>query len=78
MTYNQITQAERYCIQDLLVRCWSMPAIASALGRHRSTIWREVRRNRTARDRYEGHPADCQARTRRSSSRRNQRLTADD
>jgi len=78
MTYNQITQAERYCIQDLLVRRWSVPAIAAALGRHRSTVWREVHRNRTARDRYEGHHADCQALTRRSVSRRNQRLTAED
>jgi IS30 family transposase len=55
-----------------------LPAIAAALGRHGSTVWREIRRNRTARERYEGHHADCEALTRRSCSRRNQRLTAED
>ena len=78
MPNAHLTQAERYCIHDLLVLGWPLAAIAGALQRHRTTIWREVRRNRTARHRYEGHHAHCLARTRRSHSRRNQRLTAED
>jgi IS30 family transposase len=53
--------------------------IARALGRHRSTVCREVRRNST---RADGHyrPSTAQERTngRRSRSRRNRRFTAQD
>jgi IS30 family transposase len=56
----------------------TMARIARELGRHRSTILRELRRNRTKRGRYEPHPAHCQALVRRRWSRRNQRLRARD
>lgn len=76
MPYRQITQDERYQLSQL--RCYrlSVAAIARLLKRHRSTIHRELARNRSARDRYEWYHADRQALERRSVSRRNQRLTA--
>ena len=45
MTYVQITLEERYAISALRKLGSSSSAIARALGRHRSTISREVRRN---------------------------------
>jgi IS30 family transposase len=74
MPYHQITLGERYRIQELLVLGWHPAAIARELARARSTITRELQRNRTARGRYESYPADCQARTRRSQARRHPRL----
>jgi IS30 family transposase len=78
MTYHQITLEERYHLQALRGVAPSLAAIARALGRHRSTISRELRRNRTRSGPYRPYPADCYARTRRSHSRRNQRLTPAD
>src|SRR5688572_2845899 len=46
MTYHQITSDERYRLSDLRKQGWSNRRIAQALGRHRSTIWREIGRNR--------------------------------
>jgi IS30 family transposase len=74
MPYHQITLRERYRLKDLLALGWRPAAIARELGRARSTVTRELRRNRTARGRYERFPADCQARTRRSQARRHPRL----
>jgi IS30 family transposase len=45
---------ERCRIEDLLDAGWTKAAIAADLGRHRSTIGREVRRNQTLRDRSYG------------------------
>lgn len=78
MPNTHLTEAERYCIQDFLVFGWPLAAIAEALGRDRTTIWREVQRNRNYRARYEGHHAHLQAKARRSTARRNRRFTADD
>jgi IS30 family transposase len=78
MPHTHLTQAERYCIQEFLVMGWPLAAIAEVLERDRSTIWREVQRNRNHRHQYEGHHAQCLAVARRSVSRRNQRVTADD
>ena len=79
MTYHQITFAERYTL-GLLRQCGLTPAaIARVLGRHRSTIGREVRRNRAHSDAtYRPQLADWYARGRRSRSRRNRRFTAAD
>jgi len=50
MTYHQLTQEERYLITAQLM-CGQSPAqIARLLGRHRSTITRELRRNATHHD----------------------------
>ncbi len=77
MLYHQITYAERYTLGVLRQRGLTAAAIARALGRHRSTIGREVRRNGTPRDGcYRPQLADWYARGRRSRSRRNRRFTA--
>lgn len=79
MTYHQITFAERYTLGLLRQRGLAPAAIARVLGRHRSTIGREVRRNGTPRDHcYRPQLADWYARGRRSRSRRNRRFTTSD
>ena len=79
MMYRQITSEERYTLGLLRQRGLAPAAIARLLGRHRSTIGREVRRNGTPRDGcYRPQLADWYARGRRSRSRRNQRFTAAD
>jgi transposase, IS30 family len=75
MMYHQITCAERYTLAVLRQGGLSAAAIAQALGRHRSTIGREVRRNRAASDAaYRPQLADWYARGRRSRARRNRRF----
>ena len=79
MLYRQITFAERYTLGLLRQRGLSAAAIARVLGRHRSTIGREVGRNGTPRDGcYRPQLADWYARGRRSHSRRNRQFTAAD
>jgi IS30 family transposase len=79
MLYRQITFAERYTVGLLRRRGLSAAEIARVLGRHRSTIGREVRRNRAASDGgYRPQLADWYARGRRSRSRRNRRFSAAD
>src|SRR5438093_1532817 len=78
MTYRQITFAERYTLGLLRQGGLAPAAIARVLGRHRSTIGREVQRNGTPRDDcYRPQLADWYARGRRSRSRRNRRFTAE-
>lgn len=77
MMYRQITFAERYTLGLLRRRGCAPAAIARILGRHRSTISRELGRNGTPRDgAYRPQLADWYARGRRSRSRRNRRFTA--
>lgn len=79
MSYRQITPVERYTLSALLrqVPALSCAEIARMMGRHRSTIWRELERNSA---RYDGayRPSKAQERTngRRSRSRRNSHFTA--
>ena len=76
MMYRQITFAERYALGVLRQRGLAPAAIARVLGRHRSTIGREVHRNGAHSDgTYRPQLADWYARGRRSRSRRNQRFT---
>ncbi len=75
MMYHQITFAERYTLGVLRRDGLSPAAIARTLGRHRSTILREVQRNQARSDgTYRPQLADCYARGRRSRSRRNRQF----
>jgi IS30 family transposase len=77
--YPQITASERYTLATLRQLGYTAAAIARILGRHRSTIGREVRRNATRYDgTYRPQMANWYACSRRSRSRRNQRFTAAD
>lgn len=75
MRYHQLTSEERYTIARLRSQRFSCTDIAQIIGRHRSTVWRETRRNATRHDgKYRAEKADSYARARRSRSRRNQRF----
>ena len=50
MTYHQLTQEERYLITAQRMCHRSSAQIGRLLGRHRSTITRELRRNATHHD----------------------------
>jgi IS30 family transposase len=78
MTYVQITLEERYAISALRKLGSSSSAIARALGRHRSTISREVRRNAWREDgrTYRAFKAQGYTNQRRRVSRRNTQFTA--
>jgi IS30 family transposase len=69
---------ERYELSALRKQGLRPAAIARALGRHRSTICREIQRNSRKDGGYRPSTADDFARWRRSRSRRNQRFTAAD
>jgi hypothetical protein len=48
MTGARLSQEERVRIETLWRAGWSFPQIAEVLGRHRRTVWRELRRNNAA------------------------------
>lgn len=75
MTHHQVTEEERYQIAALH-QAGRLPAeIARQLGRHRSTISRELWRNCSPWDgSYRPSKAQEQTNGRRSRSRRNQRF----
>jgi len=77
-SYHQLTSEERYALSALRKQGCSPARIARVLGRHRSTICREVRRNSRKDGGYRPSTAHDFARWRRSRSRRNQRFTATD
>ena len=79
MKYHQITSEERYTIATLMQEGFNQSEIAEALGRHRSSISRELRRNISRYDNcYRPFVASHRTRARRSGSRRNTRFAADD
>src|SRR5215217_8288133 len=79
MTYRQLTPEERYMLAALRRQGCNQSEIARALGRHRSTVGREVRRNSTRADgHYRAFTAQERTVGRRSRSRRNRRFTAED
>jgi IS30 family transposase len=79
MTYRQLAPEERYMLAALRRQGFNQSEIAHALGRHRSTVCRELCRNSTRADgRYRAFTAQERTNGRRSRSRRNQRFTAAD
>ena len=79
MTYRQLSPEERYMLAALRRQGCNNSQIARALGRHRSTVGRELRRNSTKADgRYRALTAQERTQGRRSRSRRNRRFTAGD
>jgi IS30 family transposase len=79
MSYCQITAGERYTVGALRQQGLSRSAIARILGRHRSTVGRELRRNATHHDGwYRSELAEWYTRARRSHSRRNRRFGSAD
>ena len=76
MPYRQLTSAERYMLAALRKQGLNQSQVARALGRHRSTISRELCRNRGRLDgRYRVSKAQERTTGRRSRSRRNLRFT---
>jgi len=76
MTYHQLTQEERYAITAQLMCGRSQTQIAHLLGRDRSTISRELRRNRTHHDdKYRAEKAHSYAVARRRRCRRRPQFT---
>ena len=69
--YTQLSQEERYTIADLSRRRYSDSEIAKAIGRHRSTIWREFNKNRNTHDNvYRAEVAHSYVTARRRRNRR--------
>ena len=79
MTYRQLSPGERYMLAALRKQGLNRAEIARALGRHRSTICRELSRNSTRADgHYRAFTAQERANGRSSRSRRNLRFTPED
>ena len=78
MNYQQLTSGERYTISTLKRQGFTIAEIAHEIGRHRSTIYREIARNACNDGRYRVSKAESRTRGRRSRSRRNQQFTNDD
>ena len=79
MTYHQLTQEERYLITAELRCGFSRAHIARSLGRPRSTITRELRRNATHHDgKYRADKAHSYAVARRRRCRRRARFSTVD
>jgi IS30 family transposase len=79
MNYRQLNLVERNTLATLRRLGFSLAEIGRELGRHRSTLWRELRRNATPRDgRYRVSRAQERAVARRRRSRRNSQFEGRD
>ncbi|MDP0561717.1 MAG: helix-turn-helix domain-containing protein [Candidatus Endonucleobacter sp. (ex Gigantidas childressi)] len=80
MKYQQLTEGDRYMIVALKWQGLSFTDIATAIGKHRSTIYQEFQRNTCWHKGDSYRPIRAQQRTkaRRRSSRRNQHFTEKD
>ena len=74
MNYTHLSQSERYQIQSLCDMGRTITQIALYLGRHRSTIAREIRRNSDASAAYQAQSAHEQACARQSAQTNAQRF----
>ena len=75
MSYHQITPEERHTISTLRMQRYSVDKIAEYLQRHRSSIYRELKRNKCNDGRYRVSKACSRTRNRRSVSRRNRQFS---
>ena len=75
MRYHQITSEERYMIAALRWQGHSYSEVGRQLGRHRSTILREVKRNQCNDGDYRAFKADSRTRARRRECRRQWRFS---
>ena len=71
MSYPQIAPEERYMLSAPRLQDVSQADIARQLGRHRSSISRQIRRNPCNDGAYLPSKTDGRTRRRRSHSRRN-------
>ena len=78
MNYHQLTPDERYAIAGCRLEGLGASAIAERVKRHRTTIWRELRRNRSADGGYRPVIAERKAQNRRRLAHRPWRFTAAD
>jgi transposase, IS30 family len=79
MNYRQLTPDERYMLAALRRQGLNQSQIARSLGRHRSSVSRELRRNSTRADgRYRAFTAQERTNGRRSCSRRNTHFSEED
>ena len=75
MKYHQLTFHERYMISKLRKRGYRPAEIARLLGRHITTITREIKRNKVSNGSYVAQEAQFKANGRRRRSRRNRQFT---
>jgi IS30 family transposase len=80
MNYKQLTEGDRYTLAALKRQGLSFTNIAKVMNRHRSTIYREVKRNSCwiIDGSYRPTKAQRRTRARRRRSRRNQHFTPQD
>jgi transposase, IS30 family len=76
--YHQLTSEERYALAVLKRQGCTKAVMARVLGRHPSTIGRELRRNERSGGAYVAFVAEQMCRARRSRSRRNRRFGPED
>ena len=74
MSYNQLTMIQRYQIEALIKEQVSLNSIAKAIGVHRSTIGREIKRNRLDNGEYIARYAQISTRLRYQQKSKNKKL----
>jgi transposase, IS30 family len=77
MSYDQITSAERYTLARMRAQGHAVAEIAKILGRHRSSLYRELERNRCNDGSYRHCKAQKRTNGRRRRSRRNARFNGE-
>jgi IS30 family transposase len=77
MKYRQITQEERYIISALRKEGYSPSMIAEHIGKDRSSIYRELKRNTSPDGSYRPTHAGARARVRKSASRKKSQFSKD-
>ena len=76
MAYKQLTPEKRYGLKAYMQAGFSIPQIAKELMVHKTTLYREIKRN-TGKRGYRPKQANMKASERRHCSRKNSRLSTD-